>query len=147
MPYFSYISMLHLYETLGWWRAGAELRKMCATNRPNASKFSLPVVLLYVISWYPVRGPAAESMVVPHLTSCSAVDRSHFAEEWNEMHHLQIMEALGGDRLWLDRWVLAVLCVGVQVLTEASWNDELKASCTRSAGFWRSMQRLCTTGC
>lgn len=22
MPYFSYISMLHLYESLGWWRAG-----------------------------------------------------------------------------------------------------------------------------
>ena len=28
MPYFSYISMLHLYESLGWWRAGAELRKV-----------------------------------------------------------------------------------------------------------------------
>ena len=23
MPYFSYITMLHLYESLGWWRAGA----------------------------------------------------------------------------------------------------------------------------
>ena len=42
IPYFSYISMLHLYESLGWWRAGAELRKV------------------------------------------------HFAEEWNEMHHLQV---------------------------------------------------------
>jgi hypothetical protein len=28
MPYFSYISMLHLYETFGWWRAGAALRKV-----------------------------------------------------------------------------------------------------------------------
>ncbi len=28
MPYFSYISMLHLYESLGWWRAGAALRKV-----------------------------------------------------------------------------------------------------------------------
>ena len=28
MPYFSYISMLHLYESLGWWRAGAELRRV-----------------------------------------------------------------------------------------------------------------------
>lgn len=27
MPYFSYTSMLHLYESLGWWRAGSELRK------------------------------------------------------------------------------------------------------------------------
>ncbi|KAF5834555.1 hypothetical protein DUNSADRAFT_8722 [Dunaliella salina] len=57
MPYFSYISCIHLYETLGWWRAAADLRKI------------------------------------------------HFAEEWNELHHLQIMEALGGDRLWFDRFL------------------------------------------
>eukprot|EP00270_Netrium_digitus_P019752 TRINITY_DN7871_c0_g2_i1.p1 TRINITY_DN7871_c0_g2~~TRINITY_DN7871_c0_g2_i1.p1 ORF type:complete len:599 (+),score=109.40 TRINITY_DN7871_c0_g2_i1:254-1798(+) len=56
MPYFSYISMLHLYETLGWWRVGAEVRKV------------------------------------------------HFAEEWNEMNHLKIMESLGGDKLWVDRF-------------------------------------------
>ena len=30
IPYFAYISMLHLYETLGWWRAGASLRKVGA---------------------------------------------------------------------------------------------------------------------
>jgi hypothetical protein len=28
MPYFSYISMLHLYETLGWWSVGYEVRKV-----------------------------------------------------------------------------------------------------------------------
>jgi len=56
MPYFSYISMLHLYETLGWWSQGVEVRKV------------------------------------------------HFAEEWNEMRHLAIMEALGGDQIWLDRF-------------------------------------------
>jgi hypothetical protein len=27
------------------------------------------------------------------------------AQEWNEMHHLQIMESLGGDSLWLDRFM------------------------------------------
>lgn len=57
MPYFSYISMLHFYESLGWWRAGADVRKI------------------------------------------------HFAEEWNELHHLQIMESLGGDQLWIDRFL------------------------------------------
>ena len=57
MPYFAYISMLHLYESLGWHRDGMELRKV------------------------------------------------HFAEEWNEIHHLQIMEALGGDQLWIDRFI------------------------------------------
>lgn len=28
IPYFAYISILHLYESLGFWRAGAELRKI-----------------------------------------------------------------------------------------------------------------------
>jgi hypothetical protein len=42
IPYFAYISILHLYESLGFWRAAAELRKI------------------------------------------------HFAEEWNELHHLQV---------------------------------------------------------
>ncbi|MEW5317719.1 MAG: hypothetical protein WDW38_008998 [Sanguina aurantia] len=57
IPYFSFISILHLYESIGFWRAGAELRRI------------------------------------------------HFAEEWNEMHHLQIMESLGGDQLWFDRFL------------------------------------------
>mmetsp|Transcript_33125 Transcript_33125/g.43624 ORF Transcript_33125/g.43624 Transcript_33125/m.43624 type:complete len:627 (+) Transcript_33125:35-1915(+) len=57
MPYFSYISMLHLYETLGWWGVGEEVRKV------------------------------------------------HFAEEWNELRHLKIMESLGGDNEWFDRFL------------------------------------------
>jgi ubiquinol oxidase len=56
VPYFSYLSMLHLYETLGWWRK---------------------------VDWLKV----------------------HFAESWNELHHLLIMEALGGDRHWDDRFL------------------------------------------
>ena len=56
IPYFSYVCMLHFYETLGWWRA-VELRKV------------------------------------------------HNAEEWNELHHLLIMESLGGNRLWSDRFL------------------------------------------
>mmetsp|Transcript_2078 Transcript_2078/g.9125 ORF Transcript_2078/g.9125 Transcript_2078/m.9125 type:complete len:485 (-) Transcript_2078:90-1544(-) len=57
MPYFSYISMLHLYESLGWWRRSAETKRV------------------------------------------------HFAEEWNEYHHLLIMESLGGDQMWSDRFL------------------------------------------
>jgi ubiquinol oxidase len=56
IPYFSYVSMLHLYESLGWWRA-VELRKV------------------------------------------------HNAEEWNELHHLLIMESLGGNAAWSDRFL------------------------------------------
>ena len=48
MPYFSYITMLHIYETLGWWRRSTEAKRV------------------------------------------------HFAEEYNEFHHLLIWESLGG---------------------------------------------------
>eukprot|EP01026_Neomeris_dumetosa_P031684 TRINITY_DN25117_c0_g1_i3.p1 TRINITY_DN25117_c0_g1~~TRINITY_DN25117_c0_g1_i3.p1 ORF type:complete len:412 (-),score=52.87 TRINITY_DN25117_c0_g1_i3:473-1657(-) len=57
IPYFAYNSILHFYESVGWWRAGGDLRRL------------------------------------------------HFAEEWNELHHLQIMETLGGDQGWFDRFL------------------------------------------
>lgn len=57
IPYFAYNTMIFLYETLGWWRRSAKLKK------------------------------------------------THFQEEWNEFHHLLIMESLGGDQAWFDRFV------------------------------------------
>ncbi|HEY9873114.1 MAG TPA: alternative oxidase [Candidatus Obscuribacterales bacterium] len=56
VPYFAYLSVLHLYETMGLWR-----RK----------------------DWLKV----------------------HFAESWNELHHLLIMENLGGNTHWIDRFL------------------------------------------
>ena len=57
MPYFSYNTMLTLYELLGWWRRSSELQRV------------------------------------------------HFAEQWNEYQHLLVMESLGGDRAWRDRFL------------------------------------------
>ncbi|KAK4532178.1 hypothetical protein CCYA_CCYA11G3035 [Cyanidiococcus yangmingshanensis] len=56
VPYFSYLSVLHLYESLD----------------------------------------------LVHVTE---LRRDHFLEEWNEMHHLLIMQALGGDSRWFDRFL------------------------------------------
>lgn len=54
VPYFSYTSVLHLYETLGWFRKSEYIK-------------------------------------------------IHFAESWNELHHLKIMESLGGNSEFKDR--------------------------------------------
>jgi ubiquinol oxidase len=56
VPYFAYLSVLHLYETLGYWRKA---------------------------DWLKI----------------------HFAETWNELHHLLIMESLGGSDQWGDRFL------------------------------------------
>lgn len=63
VPYFAYLSTLHLYETLGMWRKANYLR-------------------------------------------------IHFAESWNELHHLLIMEELGGSEIWADRFVAQHISVG-----------------------------------
>jgi len=56
MPYFAYLSVLHLYETLGLWRRSDYMKV-------------------------------------------------HFCESWNELHHLLIMESLGGSAQYKDRFL------------------------------------------
>lgn len=36
----------------------------------------------------------------------------HFAETWNEQHHLLIMEELGGDKNWADRFLAQHMALG-----------------------------------
>jgi Alternative oxidase len=78
---------------------------------------------------------AAKPLARPH-------PQVHFAEEWNELHHLQIMEALGGDQLWLDRflayhaavvyyWVLIVFYL---FAPELAYNFSELIEASRSAG-------------
>lgn len=55
VPYFSFLSVLHLYETLGFWRRADYLKV-------------------------------------------------HFAQTMNEFHHLLIMESMGGDKRFTDRF-------------------------------------------
>lgn len=57
MPYFSYVTMLQLYETFGWWEIAGPLKTM------------------------------------------------HSEEEINETKHLRIMESLGGNLLWWNRFL------------------------------------------
>ena len=57
MPYFSYVTILYMYESLGWWQLDSELKK------------------------------------------------KHYDEEKNETYHLQIMESLGGNSKWWNRFL------------------------------------------
>jgi ubiquinol oxidase len=63
VPYFAYLSVLHLYETVGFWRKA---------------------------DWLKV----------------------HFAETWNELHHLLIVESLGGNHHWIDRFLAQHIAMG-----------------------------------
>jgi hypothetical protein len=39
MPYFSYITMLHAYETLGWWRRSSDAKRVHFAEVPYCSIF------------------------------------------------------------------------------------------------------------
>lgn len=80
MPYLAYASMIHLYESLGWWRMGAAIKAR-----------TLLSVLLCPLTDLRHDDPPLQ--------------RIHFAQEWNEFHHLLVMESLGGDRAWVDRFL------------------------------------------
>lgn len=68
VPYFAFISVLHMYESFGWWRRADYLKV-------------------------------------------------HFAESWNELHHLLIMEELGGNAFWLDRFVAQHIAIFYYFMT------------------------------
>ena len=68
VPYFSFVSVLHLYETLGVWRKSDYLE-------------------------------------------------THFAQTMNEFHHLLIMEDLGGDERFIDRFFAQHTAVAYYWLT------------------------------
>ncbi|KAK6149722.1 hypothetical protein DH2020_017247 [Rehmannia glutinosa] len=68
VPYFAFMSVLHMYESFGWWRRADYLKV-------------------------------------------------HFAESWNEMHHLLIMEELGGNSWWFDRFLAQHIAVFYYFMT------------------------------
>nr|XP_043612377.1 uncharacterized protein LOC122584224 [Erigeron canadensis] len=68
VPYFAFMSVLHMYESFGWWRRSEYLKV-------------------------------------------------HFAESWNEMHHLLIMEELGGNAWWFDRFLAQHIAVFYYFMT------------------------------
>uniref|UniRef100_A0A2P2JS41 Ubiquinol oxidase n=1 Tax=Rhizophora mucronata TaxID=61149 RepID=A0A2P2JS41_RHIMU len=64
----AFMSVLHMYESFGWWRRADYLKV-------------------------------------------------HFAESWNEMHHLLIMEELGGNSWWFDRFLAQHIAIFYYIMT------------------------------
>jgi hypothetical protein len=58
MPYFAYITMLHLYETLGFWRGSAEMKRVhFSVRNPRARFFKLAYPYHPSYSYYPPPPP------------------------------------------------------------------------------------------
>ncbi|XP_042490189.1 ubiquinol oxidase 4, chloroplastic/chromoplastic-like [Macadamia integrifolia] len=80
VPYFAFMSVLHMYESFGWWRRSDYLKV-------------------------------------------------HFAESWNEMHHLLIMEELGGNSWWFDRFLAQHIAVFYYFMTVLMYMVSPRMAC------------------
>ncbi len=111
IPYFVYVSMLHLYESLG--ESCAQYILILHLSCAYDATFS---------GWW--REPSLRKI--------------HNAEEWNELHHLLIMEALGGDKV----------PVAAQHLSSLAYLTPPRLTCRGgSTGSSASTRDWCTTGC
>jgi len=103
IPYFAYLSVLHLRETLGDKRSPFADRSKNNNNNNNESK-------LQNHHYY----KRIEKM------------RTHYAQADNEVHHLLIMEALGGNARGIDRVLAHTMAFGYYwfVILVFSWNEQ-----------------------
>lgn len=70
MPYFSYISMLHLYETLGFWRRSAEVKRIHFAEELNEYRHLLIMESLGGDQAWWVRFVAQHSAVLYYFVLC-----------------------------------------------------------------------------
>jgi ubiquinol oxidase len=70
MPYFSYISMLHLYETLGFWRRSADVKRIHFAEELNEFRHLLIMESLGGDQAWWVRFVAQHSAVVYYVVLC-----------------------------------------------------------------------------
>ncbi|KAJ6428580.1 hypothetical protein OIU84_020291 [Salix udensis] len=80
---YPFISVLHLYESFGWWRRSDYIKV-------------------------------------------------HFAESWNEMHHLLIMEDLGGNSWWPDRFLAQHMAFFYYIMTVLMYALSPRMACKYS---------------
>lgn len=127
VPYFAYTSVLHLYEARSWvYEMAAAYRSM---DPPYPTLTSLNQSQPQTLGWR----RRADLMKI------------HFAESWNELHHLLIMEELGGNERWGDRVVAVHLAffyywVAIAVYmaspeTAYNLNEQVRCAASPALGF------------
>lgn len=101
VPYFAYTSVLHLYEVCACPRSQKNAFLACPRVRsPSTALDGRPTDR-------PPTTPPPPSRQTLGWRRRADLMKLHFAESWNELHHLLIMEELGGSDRWADR-VIAV---------------------------------------
>lgn len=70
MPYFTYITMLHLYETLGFWRRSADMKRVHFAEEINEFKHLLIMESLGGDQKWWVRFLAQHSSIVYYVVLC-----------------------------------------------------------------------------
>lgn len=105
VPYFSYTAALHFYETIGMWRKAKYLKIHFAEGTYSVTTLHACCCLLCSFS----RSLYSSSSLLFILPI-------RFNSDWNEMHHLMIMEELGGADRWFDRFVAQHIGVGYYML-------------------------------
>jgi ubiquinol oxidase len=90
MPYFSYIGMLHMYETLGFWRRSADVKRIHFAQELNEFRHLLIMESLGGDQLYWVRFMAQHSAIFYFLGLCLlfviSPSLSYQFSEWLETH-------------------------------------------------------------
>jgi ubiquinol oxidase len=94
-PYFAYLSVMHLRETFGNRELGDKMRTHYAGKDTKQS-----TITIFLIFFHFSHCP----LVMPFMYI--------FLEADNELHHLLIMESLGGNENSVDRFLAQIMAFG-----------------------------------
>lgn len=116
MPYFSYCAALQLYESLGWWQ-NTDLTKVHFAQ--SYGEQVLPPLVMQLWAWVleAVTHFRAQSGFICAGSACRVSLSLSFPSKQHThrrrgvegtQHHLMIMESLGGNGRWFDRFIAQV---------------------------------------
>ena len=121
MPYFSYITMLHAYETLGWWRRSTQAKRVHFAEEYNEFNH----LLMYVYNPH----PHPSSPIIWSSSDCPTLHKLLSLQIHSHSHphppttatHTHSMESLGGDQNWRVRFLAQHAAIVYYFVLIALW--------------------------